>query len=519
MARRRAKPTGRNRSRASPPALRVAKNLLDKQRFDEALVKFNEAVRAAPNDLSVLIGASRALGAHYKIDRSRALLERALRLGARRHEVQWAVGESYRMLGQLSAAEACYRRACQLANDPRSQLELAKICERRHRLDEARLLVQQVLRQAPRSSAAHLLTARIARRSGETAKAETILHEVIAAASQDPTVVAEAWGELATLLDSAGEYDAAWNAILACKHQLIGRDQAQRSASDFVLARCRRMVEAITADHFTRWQMSAKKFSPRRVALLTGFPRSGTTLLEQLLDAHPKVVCSEEKDVFSTDIFPSLGAGRPPDTPIEQMLDELSYETILDQRERYLDTMEAIFGEPIGKRLHLDKNPPMILMIPAMKRLFPELKLILALRDPRDVVLSCFLRYLPLNPVSVCFLTIERTCDRYLLDMQAWLKIREMISGAWVEIRYEDAVEDLKREARRALETLELPWDDGVLNYRDRTMQKQVLSPTYEAVAQPIYRSAMGRWKNYQQQLGPILENLAPVVRALGYGD
>ena len=158
----------------------------------------------------------------------------------------------------------------------------------------------------------------------------------------------------------------------------------------------------------------------------------------------------------------------------------------------------------------------MILMIPALKRLFPELKIVIALRDPRDIVTSCFLRYLPINPVSVCFLTLERTVDRFALDMSAWLKMREM-TGDWVEIHYEDAVADLRREANRMLETLTLPWDDSVLKYHTHAERKHVQSPTYEKVVRPIFTSSIGRWQNYQRHLAPSLEKLAPLVRALGY--
>jgi hypothetical protein len=156
-------------------------------------------------------------------------------------------------------------------------------------------------------------------------------------------------------------------------------------------------------------------------------------------------------------------------------------------------------------------------MIPAMVRVFPELKLIVALRDPRDVVVSCFLRYLPLNPVSVCFLTLERTVDRYLLDMRAWIKLRELISNAWVEIRYEDTVANLQRETQRVLKTVGLPWDDSVLDYRERAKQKQVASPTYAAVAQPIYTHAIGRWKNYEDKIEPIWDRLAAISDTLEY--
>ena len=111
--------------------------------------------------------------------------------------------------------------------------------------------------------------------------------------------------------------------------------------------------------------------------------------------------------------------------------------------------MEYLLGEPIAGRMHLDKNPAYNLTIPLVLRFFPETRLIIALRDPRDVVLSCYLRYLPLNAVSVNFLDIERTADRYALDMTAWLKYREMIQAPWCEIRYEDTVADAEKQARR----------------------------------------------------------------------
>ena len=95
--------------------------------------------------------------------------------------------------------------------------------------------------------------------------------------------------------------------------------------------------------------------------------------------------------------------------------------------------------------MHLDKNPSYNLDDSAHAPIFPETRLIVALRDPRDVVLSCYLRYLPLNAVSVRFLDVERTAERYALDMSAWLKFRELIDVPWCEIRYEDTVADAGR--------------------------------------------------------------------------
>ncbi len=102
--------------------------------------------------------------------------------------------------------------------------------------------------------------------------------------------------------------------------------------------------------------------------------------------------------------------------------------------------------------------------------------------------------------------------------MSAWLALRPLIEAPWCEIRYEDTVADVAGQARKALATLGLAWDDQVLDYRHRLANtKHVTSPSYEAVAQPIYTRAIGRWKNYERLIEPALETLAPFVSEFGY--
>jgi tetratricopeptide (TPR) repeat protein len=497
--------------------LAVAHALWADGRFDKALRKFNEAVRDAPNDPAVLIEAARALGKRYQIERSEGLLERSQRLAPRTVAVLHAIGETYLMIGRHEKAEACFRRARLLVESPQSLLALAKICERRHALDEAADLVGRILHAEPLAIPALLLRARLERRRGDRQSAEATLRQIIAGGAGHPTLVAEAYGELCVSLDAAGDYDAAWNAALECKRILLGREAAAWQAAQFVLGRCQRMVDDLSPSCFDRWKWTPDDGTSQRVALLTGFPRTGTTILEQVLDAHPQVVSSEEKEVFSAEIFPELGAGSPADASIIPILDEATPEILASARQRYLAAIEAMLGEPIGGRLHLDKNPAMNLMIPPLRRVFPELKLVVALRDPRDCIVSCFLRYLPINPVSVCFLTLERTVERYLLDMGAWLKMRDMID-AWVEIHYERLVADLRTEAGCVFDALQLPWDDAVLAYRERGKRKIVLSPTYEEVARPVFTTSVGRWQNYERQLAPVFAKLTPLIKALGYG-
>jgi hypothetical protein len=301
------------------------------------------------------------------------------------------------------------------------------------------------------------------------------------------------------------------------KELQLAHETAVRAESEGILRILRALAESVTAAHFQHWTEAERAFPPQKVALLTSFPRSGTTLLEQVLDSHPGLISSDEREAFARDIFPAMWLTPTTRLPTVQALDAIPTERLAAQRARYLNYMAAALDQPIGERVHLDKNPPFTLLIPAMLRLFPEVKLLIALRDPRDVVLSCFMQYLPLNTNSVCYLTLERAVDRYTLDMGIWRRFRDILPECWLEVRYEDTVADLPREARRALDFLGLPWDPQVLNYRERLKEKAVNSPTYEAVSQPLYTRSIGRWRHYAKYLEPLLPRLQPLVETFGY--
>jgi hypothetical protein len=364
-----------------------------------------------------------------------------------------------------------------------------------------------------------LVRGRIERRQKQTDQAEAAFRALIARAGADSEWACQAWGELALMKDAQGDFAGAIEAIEQCKRSQRLREAPHWAASEKVHAVMREMISTITRTDLQRWRDAAAGMAPQRVALLSGFPRSGTTLLEQLLDAHPDLVSSEERDFVGAELPRVFTAGRG-QLPLLDALNSVSAAEIQTQRRRYFAFMEYLLGRPIGGRMHLDKNPAYNLTIPLMLRVFPETRLIVALRDPRDVVLSCYLRYLPLNAVSVRFLDVRRTAERYALDMSAWLKFRQILDMPWCEIRYEDTVADPQGQAQRALATLGLGWDERVLSYRQRLVEtKRVTSPSYEAVAQPIYTRAIGRWKNYASALEPALEALEPFAREFGYAD
>ncbi len=498
--------------------LQKARALWQANRFDEALRHFEDAARKHPQNLVALIDASRALGARFEIDRAEKLIDQLMKVAGKRPDILHLAGQSYRMIFRPERAIACFEKALKLSNNiPDACLELAILYERRHRLDEALRLIEDCLRSTPDYLEAELFKARLLRRMKDEGAAEALLRKMVVDERAHPLIRAQAWAELAQLHDRHDQFKEAMAAMLKCKEILRGHEEPVLREAEFVLKHLNKLASDLTPKHFQKWREEAGAFPPRKAAVLTSFPRSGTTLLEQVLDSHSTVVSSDEREAFARDIFPAMWLGPTTPVPTVEALDTISSEKLLRLRERYFKYMAAALNEPIRDRVHLDKNPPLTLVLPGFLRLLPEARTLVALRDPRDVVVSCFMQYLPLNPNSVCFLTLERTAQRYANDMAVWRKLRSTIASPWLELRYEDTVTNLEKEARRAVEFLGLPWEDRVLGYRDRLKTKAVGSPTYEAVSQPLYTRAIGRWRNYEEFLQPYLAILQPAVDAFGY--
>lgn len=494
--------------------------LLSARRFDEAVRLFAQAARDFRWEPAVLLEVARAYISRKMPQRAMPLLAKAYRLNDQRLDLVMAAGECYRRIGDFRAAEECFLRATRLVDSvPMAELELAHICERTHRLEEAADYCQRLLKKNRSFGPAIIIQARVMRRQSQAANGVELLRSWLES-TEDSPACAEGWGELALAYDDLGEFQLAWDAITETKRILAPRASAERAAAKHVGERFRTFVENISSSHTADWIASPSwgemDAMPSSLVLLTGFPRSGTTLLERVLDEHPRIVSMEEKDIFAAEVFSYLSR-RSHLEPITDLLSRLDAAEIQAAQRKYLQGAADVLGDAIANQILLDKNPALTLMIPVYLRLFPQAKIIMALRDPRDVALSCYLRYLPLNPVSANFLSLESLADFYLLNLEGWLRYRELFPTAWMEVKYEETVASLESTALRCLEFLGVPWDERVLAYREHTADRAVLSPTYEAVNKPIFASSIGRWKNYSTQLGPILHTLDAIAKRLGF--
>ena len=182
----------------------------------------------------------------------------------------------------------------------------------------------------------------------------------------------------------------------------------------------------------------------------------------------------------------------------------------------YRGLLREIPGVPTARVL-LDKNPSPTMSLNLWLRVFPELKVIIALRDPRDVVISCFFLNIMLNATNANFLSLERTAKHYADLMDVWLRMRELGGFDWIETRYEDVVLNMAEEGRKATEFLGLPWHPDQARYHETARRKVLFAPTYHDVTQPVYKRAVGRWQRYAAALEPVQAKLSPYCMAFGY--
>jgi Flp pilus assembly protein TadD len=499
--------------------LNAADEAKNRREYQKCIELLERACRLDPGNPTLLLNLGHAFGTNLNYSAAEQAFERAIRISPKKAEVFAAAGLRARDFGSHKLAEHYYRLAAtQKDVTPESLVALAEISERYSRLEETAQLIERALHLKPNFPPALLVRARLERQAGRLAEAESILKSFPTDAARN--VAAQALYELGAILDRQGRYDDAMAAFLKAKSVLIP-DAAPHSAQLKIMrTRLKELRASITSEMLKRWRAQLEELQPpRRLSLLCGHPRSGTTLLEQVIDSHPEIVSAEETQIFHDFAYMPLMWRFPTEQPILTYLDTADTVVLRQSRENYFRSMNQFLGEPIGNRMLIDKNPSLTFLMAHFVRVFPEVKFIVALRDPRDVCMSCFMQPLSLNQVSSAYLSLEGTVEDYLETMTMYQTLAAQMANEYIEVRYEDMVNDLESVARPVLSFLGVPWDERVLRFHEHAQQKVVRSPTYADVTKPVFKRAVGRWHHYQKYLEPHLEKLAPFVKAFGYGD
>ena len=498
-----------------------AQQLLLNGRADQALGIYEELAQQFPDTARLWYELGFAAGKQLEFARADAACQRAAGLASRNVSLLVLLGQQYHWLRRLDRARTCFEQAVAAAPfSLHAQLSLADWYERERRLDDAWQCVEACVAREPQNAQVLCVKALLLHRRGQNAEAETLLRDLIQRGSSDPNVNYSSRHQLAVVLDQLGQYPEALRWLGEAKDCLRRSANVAKMEQDYdrAVRRRRELLAALTPETIRRWREEGTATpSPHRLAFLGGHPRTGTTLLEQILGAHPGVAAFDEPMAFADEVAEKLAPMNAPSALTMKALNALTAAQRSHFQQRYFRSLLRDDAGGATPALLLDKNPSPTAWLHLWLRLFPELKVVITLRDPRDVMVSCYFQNLRLNAINANFLSWERTARHYADLMDVWLRMRELGGFDWIETRYEDLVANLESEGRRVTEFLGLTWDAQQAAFPETNRKKFVFSPTYNEVARPVYQGAVGRWRHYAEALAPLQERLAPYCQNFRY--
>ncbi len=235
---------------------------------------------------------------------------------------------------------------------------------------------------------------------------------------------------------------------------------------------------------------------------VVGMPRSGTTLIEQIIASHPKAAGAGE--LFDLDnIVQSLTGLNSGALSFPEVVATMSGEQLRQVGARYVAAIRAL--APAAERI-ADKMPWNFHFAGLIHLALPNARIIHARRDPVDTCLSCFSILFEGNSNQYTYDLVElgRFYRAYDSLMAYWRDV--LPPGLMLEVQYEEVVGDLEKQARQIISHCGLDWDDACLDFHKT--RRPVRTSSVAQVRKPIYRSSVGRWRPYREQLRPLLEEL-----------
>ncbi len=300
--------------------------------------------------------------------------------------------------------------------------------------------------------------------------------------------------ELGRLYDEKGEYDKAF---------AVYREGNDLKKGGYDSASFDKTISAIIGGYSQEAMLKNRSTARRdkgRPLFILGMPRSGTTLIEQILCSHPEVYGAGEL----TDLVELEREIRGPSYSLEKLSKEAESLTpaVLDKMsERFLDRLAALSG---GERYVSDKMPGNFLMLGLISMLFPEAKIIHCIRNPVDTCLSCYFHdFSGFHPYTYDLDDLVSYYKNYQRLMAHWYNALPLTIH---EVEYEALVADQENETHRMLEYLELEWDDRCMQFYKSN--RVVVTSSQAQVQKPIYHSSVSRWKNYEKHIATLIEGL-----------
>jgi tetratricopeptide (TPR) repeat protein len=453
-------------------------------RAREALPLFDAALRVAPGTAMLRFNKALAFEKLSELDHARRELESVITLMPQHHEaLAW----------------------------------LATLAAQRNDSKAARDYATRALAIQPRLAAATLALATVDVAEKNFTAATARLRPLLAGPDLSPVNRAVAQSLLGDALDGEDMPRDAFAAYAAAKLTLRNfyAPAYESGAFESAAARVQRLTDYFRNADPALWRAdgSADPDRPATHVFLVGFPRSGTTLLEQVLASHPGIEAMEERDALMDAVADFIGP--------EDGIGKLAHLKSADLQ-AYRDTYwkhAAEFGHEGSKAVFLDKMPLNTVLLPLVAKLFPKAKILFALRDPRDVVLSCFRRRFGMTAQMYELTSLDTTISYYDAVMGLGGIYRDKLGLETADTRHEDLLADFEAETRRLCQFLGVEWREEMKDFASRARSSTIDTPSGAQVARGLTREGADQWRRYADELAPALPKLAPWVARFGYPE
>lgn len=491
---------------------------LDEGAFFDARDKLLRSLQAEPTDATIRVQAATASYECGEFEEAEQLIAGPNQWAAQDPMNLCEAGWLLTRLGRSElASETLHNAAALDPNHPRIQMRLAAFNERTNRVDEASTILagmsDAAIRREGLVTDMAIIRASIAAR-GDDLQQAIDLHEPLLA---DPAVIRrdpQLLSQMAKLHDRNGDPAAAIRSITEGRkvqiEQLRDRVPSLFEADADPISIVTRLV---TPDQRLHWQTVDAPSAADSPVFVVGFPRSGTTMLETMLDAHPGLAGMDERAFIDG----AINDIKQRNLDYPEQLASIDSELATTLRDNYWRRAADRVERGPDVRL-VDKNPLNIMRLPMIARLFPNAKIILALRHPCDVLLSNYMQTFRSPAYIKLCETIESTAIAYARTFAFWIDQAGVLKPDVLELRHEDTVDDIDAQSRRIADFLEIDWDQRMVDFHDRARERGfIATPSYHQVVEPVNRKGVGRWERYREYLEPAIPHLQPYLERWNY--